>query len=379
MSRIYLTPLPNATADRSQESVSSAIQQSGLIDKDGTAVENVATESVDLSLTGRYQFGEQLNRKFGAELNSMAESTITALPFVDPPGTTTASLERRAGYYELERAEVTPAHPVTERLFEYDVGLTYVGSRESHVRSVATVNEDVTTPLATGSPGTITIPAQATRPRWYTQAGGTVAATPTSTQTAEFGDVDVFSPFASPYTDPTLLYDLPFDLEGKTDVRVYDDRNAAKYATTPGGQQVSQWIHAYHSAYEFEGQPVIDTGRIRLSLDVASGALTATGYTPASDIWDPLNVTMGNYALTEFSFDRIGPAGVTVTLTLTDTTTGSEEPVVVNARRGKDTVLVRPVVGGTVTQSVADVFATIGSTQTTDPNPAQDLMARDDI
>jgi len=91
MSRLYLTPTPNATADSARDNVSSAIEQTGLIDIGGAATENIATENVDLRLRGRVQYGPRLNRKVATELESLAESRYTAVPFVDD--STTGALE----------------------------------------------------------------------------------------------------------------------------------------------------------------------------------------------------------------------------------------------------------------------------------------------
>jgi hypothetical protein len=377
MSRLYLTPTPNATADSARDNIASAIEQIGLIDVGGAATENIATESVDLQLRGRVQFGPRLNNKVATELESLAESQYTAVPFVDD--STTGSLERKRGYYELERADVTPAHPVSESLYEYDLRLTFRGTAEDSLRQVRTTIESVTSPLATGSPGTIAIPSAAIRPRWYTQADGPETATPIATESAEFGDVDIFEPSTAPYADPSLIYRLPFDADGPTDARVLDTFNRDKFATESTGGQINQWVHVYHTGYQFTGDPVIDTGRIRVFLDVTNGRLQAEEYNPSADVWDPLNVTMGDYALRDFSFQRIGPAGTTVRLTFENTTDGTETALNMNAYRGDDRVLIRPLIGETIPQAVADIFSTIGSTDTTDPNPVQTLLAREDV
>lgn len=375
--RLYLTPLPNKTADRAGDETRSIVQQTGLIDKAGTAVENVATDSVDLTIRGRIQYGETLSRKLARELTSLSESTITSLPLIGAP---VGSLDTKSAYYELERATVTPAHPVTERAFEYQLGLTFVGTRADSLRNIGTTIEPLTTPFATGSAGQIAIPAAARRTQWYSKSGGEVNATPVSTETAEFGDVLLFDPSTAPYDDPRLIYDLPFESEGVVDARVFDDRDGPKFvATGSDTPDVNQWIHAYHTSYEFDGQPVLDTGRLRIFLDVANDRLTAEEYNPTADDWDPVNITMGDFALRDYSFLRIGPAGATVRLVLEDTTDGSESSVEISARRGKSRLLVRPIVGESILPSVQDVFDTVASDQTTDPNPVQSLVAREDL
>jgi len=377
MTRLGLTPLPTTTTDRARGQVGSAIAQSGLLEEGGTAVENVATENVDFRKQGRIQEGLTLSRKFADELNSLSESTFTALRLYDPadPGW------RRRGYYEVESIDVTAAQEGRDDLYEYDARLTQAGTFEDHVRAVETNIESVDTSLATGFDAEIAIPAAATRPRWFSQADGPEPANALRTEASEYGDVAFYDPSLTSIDNPTLIYRLPFESDGPTDVRVYDDRDRAKFATTVNGDDVNVWTHAYHTGYQFDGDPVVDTGRLRLTLDTDTDSVVAETWDDGTSAWTDAGVTMGDYALSDYSFTRIGPANVRVRVTLTDTTTGDDSDVLVSLRRGRNDLLLRPApnTGGTLPTAATSVFGPVASDQDTDPNPSQGIRARSDI
>jgi len=263
MPRLYLTPLPDADAQRADKAVASAIEQAGLLEEGGVAVENVATENVDLVVEGQYRFGKLLSSKVADELDSLSESTYVALPLFDP---TASSLGRARGYYELEDADVRPAKPNVEHVFEYTLTLTQAGTKESDWRATAIALQAVDGLHGTGDPVRVAIPASATSVQWYTQAAGATPASPTDTVTAEFGDLARYDPADAPSDTATLTYELPFADDGPTDVRVCDTRERLKFAATASGDEVNVWTHAYHTGYQFDGAPVIDTGRLRLYL-----------------------------------------------------------------------------------------------------------------
>lgn len=276
MTRLYLTPLPKRTTDTASGQTGSQVQQAGLLDTGGTSVENIATENVDFRKQGRIQLGPTLSRKVADELDSLSESAYTSLPLFDPSG---SSLGRKAGYYEVARADVTPAQEARDDVYQYDVQLTKAGTREDSRRAVRTNPQaiDSVYPDETAEP-LIAIPDTATDVRWFDDANGTEAATAVNTTQAEFGVVARYNPNNSSFDAPTLTFDLAFGEEGRTDVRVYDSLSKGKLAATASGGEVSRWVHAYHTGYDFTGSAVIDTGRFRLVLD---GELNATtGWTP---------------------------------------------------------------------------------------------------
>lgn len=373
MTRLYLTPLPKRTTDTASGQTGSQVQQAGLLDTGGTSVENIATENVDFRKQGRIQLGPTLSRKVADELDSLSESAYTSLPLFDPSG---SSLGRKAGYYEVARADVTPAQEARDDVYQYDVQLTKAGTREDSRRAVRTNPEAIVTGLATGSPAPVGIPTEAINPRWYDEGSGTEDATPTNTVTTQYGDVDLFDYTNATASAPELIYDLPFDRDGPVDVRVYDDLNQSKLATTASGGEVSTWIHAYHTGYQFEGGAVIDNGRIRFRL---GADITAEEYDTTNDVWNSVSLTSGDLSLDDFSLQRIGPAKVRVRLIATDTTDGSTKTASVRVQRGLRGILLRQPVNQTLSSKFESWLSPIASDATDDPQPEQTIKSREKL
>ena len=370
--RLYATPLSERTSDEAAGQVGSQVRQAGLLDTGGTNVENVATENVDFRKRGRIQVGPTMSEKYASELNSLSESAYTSLPLYDSTG----GLGERRGYYEVARIDVSPAQESRQEAYTYDAQLTLAGTREDSRRAVATNPEAIATNLATGSPAPIGVPAEASNPRWYDEDTGTEDATPTSTVTAEYGDVDLYDYTNATADAPDLVYDLPFEREGPTDVRVYDDRDTAKFTATASGGQVNVWPHAFHTGWQFDGDAVVDNGRVRLRL---GDDVTAEEYNTGTDAWDSVALTSGDLSLNEWSLERIGPAAVRVRLVATDTSDGSTRTASVRVQRGLDGVLVRNARDDVLSTKFEDWLSPIASDASDDPQPEQTLRDRSDL
>lgn len=341
MTQLYLTPLPDVDARRADKAVASAIEQAGLLEQGGTATENIATENVDLVTEGQIRLGRLVSSKVGSEIDSLSESAYTTLPLYDPSA---SSLGRARGYYEVENADVQAAKPGVEHVFEYTLTLTIAGTREDARRAVRTNPQAVAGAFPSDATGpVIWIPAAATDVRWYSDANGTEPATQTNSAEAEYGTVAQYDPTDATAAAPALTYDLPFDADGPTDTRVSDTRDRSKFATTAGGDSVNVWPHAYHTGYQFDGTPVIDTGRIRLYLGANPAGSTrddiaAETYDAGTDAWVAAGLDATNpWTLTDWSLTRIRPARATVRTRWSD---GTDEYTLDGiAERGTDGVV----------------------------------------
>lgn len=281
MIRLYLTPIPDRTADNASDGVASQIQQSGILNEGGTSTINVSTDRVDFRKRGRVQDGETLSRKVAEELDSLSSSSYTTLPLFDSAGNT---LARKRGYYEISQIDVTPAQESRDDVYEYDIRLTKAGTRESHRRAVRTNPQDVDSiDPEDPSEAVLLIPTAATDVRWYDDAEGSTPATDSGTRSGQYADAKFYDIPDAPFNEPTLTYDLPYEADGAIDMRVYDSRDRGKFAATASGGQVNTWTHVYHTGYQFDGSAVIDTGRYRVYLD---GDLYA-----ASGFGEPFRVT----------------------------------------------------------------------------------------
>ena len=264
MVRLYTIDLPDADAGQPQDRIGSQVRQSGLIDGGGTATEQIATENVDLTLQGQWRYGKRFSKKAARELESLAAGGYESLPLFD---VSSDELGRKTGYYEIESVDVSPAREDGEDVFEFTVGVSDAGTREEVWRAVRTTQETVDTLFDGSDVSYVAIPSEATKAQWYDSQEGTEKAKAVDTVESEFGSVDRYDPTDSTFDNPTLLYEFPFEREGRVDAKVWDDRNRAKFWTFESGGDtvdVNQWSHVFNTSWEFDGSPVIDTGRLRI-------------------------------------------------------------------------------------------------------------------
>jgi len=378
--QLYLVPLPDAQATQPpSQGVSSRVAIAGLLEEGGISTENIATQDVDLQIRGQFRLGE-FSHKLKRELESLGESTYTAVPLYDEDKT---NLGDDRGYYELASVDVNPAHKSTRQAYEYTVGLKKKGTRESEWTAVKTNSEDIGTGLATGSTGLIGVPSDDLKERWYSTASGSEVATPTQTVSAEFGDVDLFDPTESSFDDPTLVFEQPYSAEGNVDVRVWDDLGEDKFASLSDGDggtvEVTQWVHAFHTGFEFDGAPIVDNGLLRLRFDESAGTVEAWEWDEGSSAWTSIALTLGDWALFDADLESLGPASVEAYLEFEDTTDGSLSACRLSVQRGLDRAVVRNPQNDTIPSGLETALSPLASDQTTDQQPSQTLLPRGDL
>lgn len=371
MTQIYHIPIPDADADRLESRYSANVEQSGVLEGDGSFVENVATESNTIEQSGRFEFGRILSEKLATELDSLAESNYRALPvFVDGDGES-----EDVGYFEIQSADVSEVHPVTNTVYTYTIELVPKGTREDSRRAVMINPEDVSTGLSTGGPAPIAAPSEATEVRWFDDAEGSVEATPSDTVTTEYGDLDRYAYGDAPFDTPTLIYDVPLSKDGPTDVRVYDDNDREKFSTLSDGTQVNTWVHAYNTGFDFNGGAVIDNGLTRVYLD-DTPSVSAEEYDETSDSWSDIELDSGDLSLKEWSIMRISPTRTRVRLVAKDEVEGDLRNAYLNMNRGVSGVILRQPRNESLSTKFESWFSPVASDVSEDPQPEKDLKDR---
>lgn len=392
MSRLYLSPLPNADAQTSDEGIRAAIQSAGLIEEGGVDTQKIAVDDIDLTVEGQYRLGKLFARKLTDELESLSESAYEGVAYYAPDADNSG---RNRGFYDVESVDVSPAHTISDgdSTFEYTIALKSKETRETAWRAVETAPETVSTGLATGSGGLVGIPATARKVKWFDIGDGREAATVQDTVSAEFGDVALYDPTGPSFTAPTLLYETDYGAQSPVDVRVWDDRGREKYFSVSAGGAwgdgtwgsgvwagdavtATQWTHVFHSAFEFDGRPIIDNGLLRVTFDESAGTIPTETWDDANSTWQSVSYDLGDYDLIDADLERLGPTQVDVFAEFEDTTDGSIVTAILSIQRGIDGVIVRDPENGDVPAALETELSPIASDQTTDPQPAQTLKSR---
>lgn len=372
MAQLYLLPLPNATASNASGRVGSNVSQFGILEDSGTSVENVSTSNVDIRLRGRFQYGPTVSKKLADELDSLSKGTYTALAFFDESD---GPLRRKEGYYEIESANVEPAHQITNDVFVYDLGLVDAGTRENTLIKVTTTPTATETDFTVaGGDETIGVPAPARNVRWYSEAGGTSDASASLTEPTEFIGVDLYPISDAPSEDSALIYDLPLEESGRGDVRLFDDNNRSKFANTAAGGSVNVWTHVYDSGYEYTGSPVIDNGEIRVRLDTGSGLQTEYW---SGDGWIEHSMPTVDTSLTGFNFRRVTPVDTRAILTFDDGS-GNTRKAILSVQRGRRVILRQPA-DDVISQDIYDLFNPAAETYDRDLKPVRETIQRNKL
>lgn len=380
MTQLYQTPLPESQANTSDEGVRAQIQQSGLLEEGGIATEKIASEDIDLVIEGEIELGELFSVKVAREIESIGESDYSGLPLYTIGASNGG---RNAGYYEVESVDVSPAHPVTGESYSYTMGLKSSGTREDEWSAVKTSVEEVDTGLATeDTPAPLGLPSEASKVRWFGESSGKENASVDSTVSAEFGDVDLYALSDTSITNPMLLYELPYSESGDVDVRVYDDHDRDKtYSVSSGGTTVeaSQWTHAYHTSFEFEGRPVVDNGLLRVRFDEGNSVVEAYEWNNTGSTWDEITVSMGEYELVDADFEKISPSDVRVFTEWYQTVDDRLEQATLSIQRGLGGAIARYPDGTTQTSGLESVLDPFVADYDSDTKPSQTLKSRSEV
>lgn len=393
---LYSIWLPDPATSRAADDIQADIRSAGLLEQGGLVAGKVSVEDIDLTVTGQFRLGEPLSRVLATELESLAASAYGNVPLYDPD-----TQDRKRGYKEVQAVDVNPAHPTTEGAYEYTVALSSSGTKQTHWRAVRTNVETVSTGLATGSAGQIAIDAQSRKARWFSPADGTEAATVQASGSGAFGAVEFYDPGEPTFDNPTLIYEVDFDREPLTDAIVYDDRGLDKTLTFVEGDAVggfqydtaqydtvqyagrddttaSQWPHVFDVTHEFDGRPVVDTGRLRVRFDETAGEIVA--FQAPDGVYTETTISHGDYELFDADVEAIGPARVVVYSEWEDTASGDIDRAVLAFPRGASELVVRvPENESSVPSALESVLSPIASDQTDDPQAAQDLVRRAEV
>lgn len=376
--QLYNIWLQDGATETAEDEIRADIQQAGFVGQGGTASERVSAESIDLTVTGQFRLGDILSRKFAVELDSLGASAYDAVPLYD-----TETTDRKRKYYHVERAETSPAHQTTDGTFEYTVALSEAGTRSEVWRAVRTNHEDVTTDLASGTTPFLRVDSRATKERWFTPSSGTDSASGADTQTGADGasGTDKYDPDEVPWTDPILIYELDFDAERSTDVVLYDDRGfddkEVEFVSGESSTQATRWHHVFHAAHEFDGRPVVDTGRLRVRFDGANDQLEA--FQESSGSYSQTSLDQSDYDLFDADVTEIKPADVRVFAEF-EKTDGTIDAAVLSFQRGFDEVLVRSPPGASnVANDLEDLLRPIALDWAEDPAPEQDVIRRNEV
>jgi len=399
MLTLYKQPLPEATTDQNRDELGTVLAEQGVLDGDAL-VDSISSEAADLSLSGSYAAGDWAPLLAG-ELKELADASLGALPLFGAGGVS----DLDSGYYEVESADVGPPHAVGKRVYEWNLSLTKVGTRKSHLRAVET---KVTQPDPGHSFGNDTdawvgIPAAATGVRVtdsLSEPTQREMTTPVKTVETPHGSVGVYDARAEAIENPNYVYRVAADQEAPVDVHVYDTLDRDSQYIEGSNGRVRQWQSVYARDHDFAGEVVISSGRLRLTIDEPTNAdetaaLEAETYDPAAaggdGAWIPIDLP--SYADGDLDTDwqpadvdltHIGQARVAAQVefeAVAGTNAGDVYAVDVELERGRSDmeVWIPESVTDPIPDDLKSLLEPIASTSVVDSGVEQGLVAREGV
>ena len=320
--QLYKVPLPEATTPDERDDLGTVLSEQGVLNGDAL-VEALSSESADLTLRGQYALGATYSELLATELEELADSSIGPLPLFTP-GRDGA----KAGYYEVDSAEVEPVHAGGREVWEWSLSLTKAGTTATHFQAVETSisQPDPGHPFGNDLDALVGLPAAARRVRALDAATNPTVRErpePVATRAGAYGDIDVYDATAIGIDDPVLVYALDYADVAPTAVHVYDTQGRSeKYIESDDGR-VRQWQSVFGTDHDpsADGAIVISNGLLRVRLDDGAGepgtaSLDAETWDASTDSWTAVDLPAFDADLdtdwrpVDVDLVRIGPARV---------------------------------------------------------------------
>jgi len=394
---LYKTPIPDATTPTEREGLATQLTEQGVLGGDAI-VDALSSEAADLTLTGRYAYGQYYSELLAHELEELADSSLSAVPLYGGDSA-------RAGYYEASTATVEPVHSGGRDIWEWELSLTRVGTRKSHLQAVETTISQPTPGHSFGNDQTteVAIPAAAQTIRVIdstSQPTERSRPTPVRTVATEFGDVDIYDATAESIGEPVYLYDVAKDAQPPVDVHVYDTNGRdSKYIEADNGR-VRAWQSVFDTAHEFgEGAIVLENGRLRITIDEptnddATASLEAEQWDPGTAGGDGAWTTVDlptypdtldtDWEPVDVDLVRIGQAHLAAQVefeAVAGTNVGDVYSLDLELERGRDVleVWIPASVTDPVPTDLQALLTPIASTSVVDSGVEQGLVAREEV
>ena len=369
---LYVLPVPRSGQDRSTTAGQRSIAAQSLLGGGG-AVETIAAEPGEATL--EWQYRGTYAGKLAAEVRELATAGgIEHVPLAGRDESTP-----RDGYYALTSDDVERLDPRVDDYHQVRLRLRNKGSRASHWRATETALRQADHGFGNDLGARVAIPDAATKRRWYDPETGALApATTQTTRSAELGAVALLDPEEPEWSDPTVVYELPYAREGETDVRVWDTRGESARLD---GDGLVQWQKVFDADHDIDSPLVVSNGLYRVTLDEAAGSITAETYDAAADAWATVGLSnSSDWALVDIDITQLALADVRAQLTFAHPTDG-RYALDVSCQRGRETLLVeRPTrADSAIPSGLVDWLAPIAADWLIDVQPSKTLVPRREV
>lgn len=332
--RLYSKVITNGGLSQNSSQQTRNVADVSVVTGGPSSVDSVSLQPGEKRLEGAYRGNR--SDVLATEISELlASDVLKPIPFFDTAGTSSDD-----GYYLARTISSTPVQPqAAGAVHTFEGALKKTGTRRSHWRAASTTIASLSNDFGNSETPRVGIDTRAERPRWFDPEARTFEdASTVATRNAEFGDVDIYDPSSSTYSNPTLVYGLEYAHEGDVDCRVWDTRGLTD---REDANNYRQWRKVYDTRSEFTGDVVIANGIVRLTLDESANTITAETWDDGAGAWSSVSLGTSDWELFDVDLTRIGTARIDAQLTFRDPTASPTTYYHLDARlsRGADAVL----------------------------------------
>lgn len=373
---LYVLAIPEESQTKAQGTQRRNVSQQGAVSGGSGNTKAISTTPGEKRLTGWFrgthaeEMAQEIEELFGAP-------DISEVPFRGLNGTI-----KERGYYALRDITVQLADPRDTRAQTYDGAMVKKGTRRNHWRAVQTRPKQVENDFGNDTTGYIGVPSTASKVRWFDQVGGTGSRedpTVQATRDTEFGTIDIIDTQAASFSEPTAIYDIPYDEEGKLDAKVWDDRGMAK----TDADDVVQWTRVFDPSHEYEGNPIVENAILRLEFDEANNTLSTWRWDEANSTYASVSLGTSDWELFDADNVLISGARIKTQLEFRDPTQSPTAYFSLDAtvRRGYKNAqwVVPPNESGPVPSGLQTLLDPIANESVISPDEQRTLVERQEV
>ena len=372
--QIHNLVLPNDGQLLTRNQLRQRLQQSGLLQEDSPAIEQLSIEPGDRVLEGTIR-GKHAKKLTGEFEELLSKSGYGPVAVFDPD-----SADEEDGYYAIQDVTTQPADPRQDRIYSVEATLTKEGTYSSHFRSIKHNITQLDHPFGNDTTAYVGVPGQADVRGWFDPQATTIAdPTLVETRTGEFADVDIYDADAAPADHTRLLYSLPYDREWQSACRVWDTRGFSSKLDSG----VPQWGRVFRTDHEYIGTAVLENGFVRIEPDEATTSLSVSTWDTGSSDYTSVSLGSSDWELYDWDTRTIAPSKIVSIVEFQDPTQSPTAYYTLRAilHRGyQDIQFDREGLESTAVPSgLQDLLDPVANTSIKDPGEEQILTRRTEV
>ncbi|EMA19004.1 hypothetical protein [Haloarcula argentinensis] len=286
-------------------------------------------------------------------------------------------------YVVVEDITIDQATPQASELQRFDGQLSRAGTQESHLRALYCNPQPVDNPFGSSSTAQVGLSVRADNVEWWDHVTGAKApATVQRTVSGEHDDIEIYDATEPGMDNPVLLHYIAYGAEWPTDVRVWDDYNRNKVATTTVNGETRTvdptWQRCFVTSHEFVGTPILESDKLRLEADTDGQLLSASRWTGSS--YDSVSLGSSDWRLRTLDLARIGVERIDAQTDWINTGNGDTHRLDLTLKRGRDDALwTVPDNGSPPPQGLIDRLNPIASPANQAAGEVLDIVAKSEV